>query len=301
MKNQIIDMEQMRQSRALLNKIYDAVRIVHPLRKQVLNFDGEKPEKKVFHCFNLWGQGKMCSNCISIRTYMQKKIHFKLEHIEGKIYLVMAVPVQEDGELFVLELIKDITYNLTVESFSEDKDYPLLKLLNDMGELQIRDALTGMLNRRYINERLPVDMHNCSKDAKPLSIILADIDHFKRVNDTYGHVAGDHVLKEFAQLLQANTPKVGWVARYGGEEFLISLFNADLNEAEMLAERLRSKVESSQFVYDNNVIRITSSFGVCTLGHTREIAVEALIECVDKNLYQAKNGGRNQVVASRIE
>lgn len=301
MQNHIITLEQLMQSLELLNQIYDDVRIINPLGKRVLNFDRDQPEEMEFRCHDLWSKGKMCSNCISVRAYQQKETHFKLEHTQKKIYMVMAVPVQDGDSLLILELLKDITYSMVVDNFSADSNNPLLKLLDQVGQLHIRDSLTGIFNRRYIDERLPVDIHNSVMDSKPLSIILADIDRFKMVNDTHGHIAGDFVLKEFAQLLQSAIPKDGWVARYGGEEFLISLLNTGMNEAESVAEKIRSKVESSQFVYDSNVIQITSSFGVCTLGHAQELTMIELVEQADRNLYQAKNNGRNQVVASKIE
>lgn len=294
-------MEQLKQCLEMLNEIYDVVRIIHPLKKQILNHHEALPPNIDFHCFDLWAKGKMCNNCISMRAYQQKETQFKLEYKQGKIYMVMAVPVKDANNLVILELLKDITNSMLVENFTSDSDHTILKLLNETAQLQIKDALTGLLNRRFIDERLPVDIHNRNMDSSPLSIILADIDHFKKVNDTYGHVAGDHILREFALLFQQIISKDGWVARYGGEEFLISLPDTGKDAAEAIAEKLRSAAENNEFIYDGSIIRITSSFGICTLVHGKNLTVEEAVEYADKNLYQAKNSGRNRVVASEIE
>ena len=126
-----------------------------------------------------------------------------------------------------------------------------MKAISQMNQLQIRDALTNLFNRRFIDERLPIDIVNHCNSDYDLSIILADIDYFKRVNDTFGHVAGDFVLKEFAQILSGfANDKEHWVARYGGEEFLMVRNNSSLEESEALAEQIRRKVESHQLIFE---------------------------------------------------
>ena len=138
---------------------------------------------------------------------------------------------------------------MTVEPDEDIKNNFLLQTLNEIGQLQIRDSLTGIFNRRFIDERLPADILNSSVDLIPFTIIFADIDHFKLVNDTYGHVAGDHVLKEFAELLQKSMDgRDDWVARYGGEEFLIHLKDRGIASAVEFTEKIRNKVENSDLI-----------------------------------------------------
>ncbi|HEX9060717.1 MAG TPA: GGDEF domain-containing protein [Clostridia bacterium] len=299
MENYIIDMNQLKQSMSILKQIFDTVRLVCPLSKKLLNVFGETRSNSC--CYDIWKHKKACSNCISMRSYQENETHFKLEHNQGRIYMIMAVPVQVNEEILILELIKDITNSLMLDSLtSSNINHPLIKLLDDVKQLQTRDALTGVFNRKFIDERLPVDIYNSNANSKSLSTIMTDIDRFKLVNDTYGHVAGDFILKEFARILHSTIPKDGWVARYGGEEFIIVLLNTDHNQAAVISENIRSKVERNDFIYDGNTIKITSSFGVCTFNNTLDLTVTSLIEFTDKNLYKAKSDGRNRVVASKI-
>lgn len=297
----MITIEELNNALDALTKIYDSARIIRPLRKKIIKLTEGLLTETQHNCYDFWPVGKVCSNCISMRAFNEKDIFFKLEWVNNKIYMVIAVPVQDTAEVFILELLKDITNSITVEPPEAIHNNPLLKILYEFEQQQIKDSLTGLFNRRFIDERLPSDILNCSMDSRPLAVIFADIDHFKLVNDTYGHVAGDHVLKGIAVLLQKSMDhRDGWVARYGGEEFLISLKNESLDSVAEFAERLRKEIENSEFNYDAKSIKITLSFGVCSLYKAWNIKVEELIDCADKNLYAAKSSGRNKIVASEL-
>jgi len=184
----------------------------------------------------------------------------------------------------------------------------LEKSLKDANEaikkLSITDNLTGCYNRGYMTSKLPGEIARERRYGDSLSLIFCDIDHFKKINDTYGHQAGDLVLKEFVQCLN-NTIRTGidWMSRYGGEEFIIVLPQTPLAGAACLAERLRKKVAEHTIVTGENKISITSSFGVT--GFNREtldtkIAAEIIISAADKYLYQAKETGRNKIVSGPL-
>src|SRR5688572_13519228 len=129
--------------------------------------------------------------------------------------------------------------------------------------LSITDALTGAFNRRYLMEKLPKEIERARRYVRPLSVVLCDIDHFKKVNDTHGHQAGDEVLKTFAGLLLASTRKnVDWVARYGGEEFVAVLPETAVADAIAFAEKTRIQVASHPFSTSAGTLRVSSSFGV---------------------------------------
>ncbi len=169
-------------------------------------------------------------------------------------------------------------------------------LLNQMSEALITDSLTGAYNRRYIDERLLIDIYNASLCRQPLSIILADVDWFKDVNDQYGHLAGDHVLRELVQLSRNSIRQdTDWIARYGGDEFLIVLVNADETAARRVSEDIRCACEQAAVAYGNATIRFTVSMGTYTL-HSTDISSDELIRLADQNLYVAKNCGRNRSV-----
>ncbi|MCP4370764.1 MAG: diguanylate cyclase, partial [Deltaproteobacteria bacterium] len=161
--------------------------------------------------------------------------------------------------------------------------------------LSITDPLTGCYNRGFLNTRLPQEIQRAGRYNRPLSIVMCDIDHFKKVNDTYGHQAGDLVLKEFSKRIEDSIrDNVDILARYGGEEFLITLPETDLDGALNVAERLLRFISESKFDIGTEKIKITASFGVAGFGQDDrlgEISFDILIKAADKYLYQAKNEG----------
>jgi len=185
----------------------------------------------------------------------------------------------------------------------------LEKSLKDANEeitiLAITDTLTGCYNRTFMDEYLPKEIKRAIRYNHPISLIMVDIDHFKQVNDTYGHQAGDEILKELVKSINKSTRcDVDWVARYGGEEFLVVFPETDFERAEFLAERLRRDISQNTVRIKEKEIRITASFGVTgfTSSDTlKEVSYEAMISLADKSLYQAKEEGRNRVVGRAVE
>ena len=213
------------------------------------------------------------------------------------VYKNQSFPyINYENKIYILETIKDITINSTFVVNDEIKGNNVENLISEMNEKIIKDYLTGVYNRRYINERLPMDIKNSIIEGYPLSIIMADIDHFKTVNDTYGHLIGDEVLIDFTKLISKSIRKdIDWIGRYGGEEFLIVLKDIDSENAYIIAEKIRKLVDETIFSYDNVNIHITSSFGVH--GYKNEkLNLEELISQVDKKLYIAKTSGRNKTI-----
>jgi diguanylate cyclase (GGDEF)-like protein len=167
--------------------------------------------------------------------------------------------------------------------------------------LSITDPLTKCYNRGYIQECLPKEVNRTIRYERALSVVLCDIDHFKKVNDTYGHQAGDQVLIEFVDSIkQSIRQDLDWIARYGGEEFLIVLPETSPEGACILAERLRNNISKRKFIFQEKAIHITSSFGISGFDSAtsdENISSESLINTADKYLYQCKLEGRNRVKA----
>jgi len=164
--------------------------------------------------------------------------------------------------------------------------------------LSVTDPLTQIFNRGYINTHLPDEIARAKRYSRSLSVIMCDIDFFKKVNDTYGHQAGDSVLKAFASTIQGTIrSKVDWLARYGGEEFLVILPETDVQGAAIVGERLRAKVEQAIIPVGEARLSITASFGVTGFNQFpwRNITAEQVIEQADSLLYQAKRDGRNRI------
>jgi len=166
-----------------------------------------------------------------------------------------------------------------------------------MKNLAITDGLTGLYNFRYLKGRLEEEAKRAQRYKRPLALIMADIDCFKKYNDTFGHLEGNRVLKSLAHILKVNVREIDIVGRYGGEEFIIILPEANQEEAREIAERIRLKVEKYKFINNKNQSdekKLTLSLGV-TSCFPEVIAPQGLIYKVDQALYQAKRKGRNRV------
>jgi diguanylate cyclase (GGDEF)-like protein/PAS domain S-box-containing protein len=159
-------------------------------------------------------------------------------------------------------------------------------------ELSITDGLTQLNNRRYLLKQLELKLENANI-KHPLCVSMIDIDHFKNVNDTLGHSAGDEVLKGFAEILTENLRKIDLIGRYGGEEFLIVLPDTSLEEAEKIMEKIRLHVYNSSWEYPE--LRVSFSGGILEINNPQNISLKNIVIEVDKLLYKAKEGGRNKI------
>jgi two-component system, cell cycle response regulator len=162
-------------------------------------------------------------------------------------------------------------------------------------EQATRDPLTCIWNRYAIFDTLHREAGRASREGSPLAVIIADLDHFKKVNDTYGHMAGDAVLREAARRMQACLRVYDHVGRYGGEEFLIVMPGSTAADAIQLAERLRCALANEPATAGNACLKITASFGVAAVNRTALVSPELLIRLADGALYRAKAEGRNCV------
>ncbi len=166
-------------------------------------------------------------------------------------------------------------------------------------EAAMTDALTQLPNRRYATERLTQEWAEASRHHKPLSCMLVDLDHFKRINDTYGHDAGDEALRQVAALLRKTTRHEDTVCRLGGEEFLVLCPGSDIRATLQAAERIRRVFEGSEFtILGAAHLRFTVSIGVAAREESME-SLDAMLKSADQALYAAKQGGRNRVAVGR--
>lgn len=170
------------------------------------------------------------------------------------------------------------------------------KYHEEIYKMTIVDGLTQIHNKRYLYEALEREVIRARRHQRPLCLVMFDIDYFKRCNDQFGHLAGDHVLRELARLIQDRIRRDEVFARYGGEEFVIVLPETPLDGATALAENLRGRVEEHAFVFQNERIPVTISIGCAELGDGDRSAND-LVARADEKLYEAKRGGRNRVCA----
>ena len=165
-------------------------------------------------------------------------------------------------------------------------------------ELSITDQLVGTYNRGYLDEQLPREIERARRYERPLAIILADLDEFKKINDVHGHGVGDEVLKCFTRRVRGSLrPSSDWIARYGGEEFVLVLPETRLSEAASVAERVRSACASEAMATSTGDHWVTASFGVAALPAVCdvELGADSLLRAADTALYRSKHEGRNRV------
>lgn len=171
----------------------------------------------------------------------------------------------------------------------------VVDMQNAIRVLVERDALTGIYNRRYGGAKLRKLKNMAMKSGMPFSVCIGDIDFFKKVNDTYGHDAGDIVLKRVSELMSKFMAGKGFIARWGGEEFMLAFDKTDLEESRQYLEQMLDKIRAMEILYDDMIIKITMSFGVISGADDSDVG--ALLRKADARLYYGKMNGRNRVVA----
>lgn len=283
---------------SVLDKIYDLARIVDPNRKEVISYHNNNVEVDALRCFDFWNKNSICDNCVSMRAYNDNSTYVKIEYTEDKIYVITAVPYQLGDRRIVIELLKDTTKSMlySADENQGSKSTEIHSVIDQLNNIAFTDSLTGLFNRRFISEKLPVDLMNTCLLSRQLSIIMIDSDNFKDVNDNYGHIAGDKALKSLADTLSLSKKRDSdWIARYGGDEFLVCMPGADIDVALATAECMRKAVEDTKIQYEDKVFSMTASFGVYSIKPNGAENVDDLLKHADDKLYMAKKNGRNRV------
>ena len=205
----------------------------------------------------------------------------------------LAIHVAEHGQLAEWRTSRDLVSAVRVI---------LPSAIEGVGRRQMtsqaatRDPLTGLLNRRELERRFVQEASRCTRSGAPLAVVLADVDHFKAINDKHGHICGDYVLREVAERLVTTLRLPDVVSRYGGEEFLALLPECALDQAMLVAERLRIAVGGTPYAApEGEELTVTASFGVSLAEGTDETALRRAIDLADQGLYRAKETGRNLV------
>lgn len=284
----------------IIKNIFFSVRIVDPVSEKIVHtFCGDQYDIP-FACYEFWEKNKACDHCIAIQACCEKRTVTKIEGNNCGIFSVTALPLTIGDRTLVLELIQNVTENICFQNGDKNQSASLViqSVEKHIDNLILTDELTGLYNRRFMNERLPAMFSSVYRGGLPLSVVYIDIDHFKNINDRYGHDTGDYVLVKLADLLRENLRESSeWVARYGGDEFVLCLPNADYDTAKAMAEEMRAAIASENFEILGTHIMVTCSFGVKTVSSSDPvISLQEFLAVADRNLYHAKELGRNKVV-----
>ena len=281
---------------SIFKGLYDTIILINPRNHTIIDIDSKTNSKKLkqtryYRYIGFLNNKRNNKDCIIFQAYKTNKTSVKFELEYNKTFLTIATPITYDNKKYIVVLEKNISNNKVI---LDDPEYK--KLENsccNLHNILNKDVLTNIYNKRAINERLSKHL---SKDSIPASIIMIDIDHFKRINDTYGHMIGDKVLVEFCNIISSCLKKdESFFGRFGGDEFMIILENVSLGTANKIANKIRKKVESHIFIYDNISLKLTCSLGGCVIDNAN-LEIKDFIEIADKNLYFAKNSGRNNIL-----
>ncbi|MDO8178766.1 MAG: GGDEF domain-containing protein [Undibacterium sp.] len=250
-----------------------------------------------------------------IREFIQLAIFILLGYA---LLIVLLVQYSPHGINLKFEILQWLAFAVTLIQFSflagfignlrravGEKNLELAQqnaeleiALQRISDMAIRDELTGVYNRRYLMERIAEEAQRCTRYGSVFSICMVDIDFFKKVNDTYGHLAGDEVLRSVATSASKTLRTTDFFGRFGGEEFVIALINTPMEGAMVIAERVRQQIESLTFPEIDANFRVTISIGVAE--HVRRIEPAHTLKQADDALYRAKESGRNTIVGAPL-
>jgi diguanylate cyclase (GGDEF)-like protein len=252
---------------------------------------------------------------VAVGTHERVHVESQAVRVRDQKYRGVASPVPNAAGISLLALRSEQEIERSVRPYQQQVEYaalgsfglllllgllfgrPILRTLGDFRRVAsqaVTDALTGLANRRSFDEELALEWRRADRIGDPLALILADIDDFKKVNDTFGHQLGDEVLRKVGEVLGSAVRQVDLAARYGGEEFAVIVPETDLKGAAKLAERLRTNLMKAQVdLPDGTHLEVTASFGVAVKGDLKR--AEDLIGAADEALYEAKRAGKNRV------
>lgn len=261
-----------------------------------LEQSSDLPEWRKEYSEILWTRGEMQEAWHEVNTAFHELEELAQRRTEKQIYQAMGrlelERMEHENEIYRLrnEELADALQQV------QDLQQQLEERNAELAELAVRDPLTAAFNRRRFVSRLSMEIDRSRRYRSPLSIAILDLDHFKSVNDTYGHTAGDRVLQGLVEILTQNTRSSDEVARHGGEEFAVIMPETELDEARTVLEKLRQMVESQLWQQTDLDRPITFSAGIAELDS--DDSAETLVNRADQRLYQAKDAGRNRVVAA---
>ena len=257
-----------------LQEVFDIVRLVDvAMTTQYKVGPAGTLVPEAYPCYTVWNRQERCENCISAKAFAQKARLSKYEFIGEEIYYVVSKYIEVDGTPYMLEIVANVADQVMFSAFGKQQ---LIQTIRRHNERMYKDSLTGAYNRQYYEEQL-------QSLQQSSALALADVDDFKRVNDTFGHQAGDRALQEVVRVFQENMRNMDAVIRYGGDEFLLVFRNIPGNVFAAKLERLRAQVEQIE-IPEYPGLRITVSIGGNSAGGT---GVDR-IRCADRCLYAAK-------------
>jgi diguanylate cyclase (GGDEF)-like protein len=229
------------------------------------------------------------------------RLHATLRHAEGNTFIIedhnSTNGTYVNGERIRSKVLSDgdkVQIGTTVILKFSYHDELELQFQEKLYQSAVRDSLTNCYNKRYFLEQIAIEYQYAIRHGHDLAVIFIDIDYFKAVNDTHSHMAGDMVLKDLCRIMLETARAEDLLARYGGEEFVIIMRESTIEQAYVLAERLRNRVQETTFLFEGVPIKITISMGLASLHGSKTDSADELVRTADEYLYRAKQNGRNR-------
>ena len=275
---------------------YDVVRLVDPYNRMILDNDKFIPTGEI--CHDIWGRCERCENCTSVRALQYHRNAYKIEFVKDKVFFIVSRYLEMEGRPLVMELVADATGDFIVNTDQKDEVARFIISHNDM---LITDSLTKLYNRRFLDEHFVPSLRCCLPLGTLVNIAILDIDHFKAVNDKYGHLAGDQVLKDVAGFWKLHfdsreNGKENIVIRYGGDEMLI--LNCGLTGAEFEKKIQRHDQEMRKVCYCERAVHFNFdlSYGIASSEEmSKTWKWEYLFKLADQRLYTAKKNKKLKI------
>lgn len=286
-----ISLDEIKDKLDFFNKMYDVVRLIDPLEKKVLEYrnSGLTAIEGADPCYSYWENGRICDNCISIRAHLENRSFVKMEKKQNSVLLITAMPIENAGRPAVLELLKNATDTMLIGTGDYNNGEMMFQFIQELNDAVIRDPLTSLYNRRFLEERLPVDIITASMTHLPLSVCFIDLDNFKLINDLYGHETGDSSIRAISEVIRRNVQfGNAWAARYGGDEFILIFPDTDEKQARLILERIQREVAGIAIKRKKAGPRLNISYGIETMRETPMTARE-MLRSADEKMYRVKD------------
>lgn len=280
----IMTMQQAQMEMELYKKVFTVVRLLDKREFRLEENDNPGGDMELCHCYDFWKKEKPCTNCIAARAFEEKSVRTKLEYLDSDIYQVTARYVEIDGQPYVMELLRKMDEEFLVDLENRDR---LMEKLSRYNEKLYQDALTGVYNRRYYEDRI-------KKMTASVGVAMIDMDDFKIYNDTYGHNAGDLALITTVEAIRHCIRKNDTLIRYGGDEFLLVLQGISETMFREKLKQIRTEIYNANVPTYSRLQLSASIGGVMSAGRT----VEETVMEADKFMYLAKNR-KNTVVTEK--
>lgn len=301
----MIDFEAIINNVTMFHKIYDVIRIVDPVKKEVLfmrrnqELDASNIVKST--CYGFWANGRVCENCISMRAQSEKDVFVKFEYVHSRLYLTTAYPLETPYSQYVVEIIKDVTQSELIDGSRHNADQDIFSNIMSINRHIITDEITELFNKRYLAEKLPYELINNNLKGFECAVLMLEIDQFFNINNTYGPTASSFVLKKLASILNdCIREDYDWAARSDEDAFVIYLKNIKIADLNDVCEKIKNEVKTSTFEYQSNSIPVTVSIGASHICSNNICGVEEILKFSKQLLTQAQQEGHNKYVSKEV-